>query len=595
MKTGQAITRGLLALAVMSGVAIAPPTPVLAQQATQEPGAPPITVTANRERKSNWRVAETDHVLVYGDGDRSDVARTALNLEKLHFLLSVLMNRVGNDGDKAKLRVYLVDDAAVFDAMDLANVRSQEGPYADIFPPSHYYDPREDGAVLASSRFDQVVHLTNGVTLASLQSYGFDPRTGQLELVLFGSANIDNLPSANAITVTVPADARLYAGYARYFLTTYFPAAYPRWYVDGFGQLFSTVDVGRKGVIDYGRSPQGFGDTMSRYPNLNLRQIFDDSYLQVPDKRSGWTPAAAWLLVHYLTFGPAHKGQLAAYLKAVKQGASHAAAAQVFGDPEQLAGELARYRISKVPYEQMRYPEAMVGAPLVRALTVGQAAFIRGRLELGSRLFVPDAPAPGTDPKAAKRLQARHDKALAAQARWLADLRRDAAGYPRDLDAQLLLTEAECRLGHDVPCQNAAERALKIAPDNAVALSWKGLALAHNAGARSGAERAQALRDARALIVRANRLNNEAPQPLLAYYRSFADVGEVAPDASIDGLIKVVQITPAAPTPRTLLGREYAVRGLAPDAHDMLDPVADGPFDPPEKAAARAALRALGH
>jgi hypothetical protein len=573
-----------------------PTTAGHAQQAPTTPDAAQstITVTGNRERKSSWRLAETDHVMVYGDGDRSDVARTALNLEKLHFLLSVLLNKVGTDGDKGKLRVYVVDDGAVFDAMDLTNVRSQEGPFADVFPPSHYYDPREDGAVLAASRFDQTVHLTNGPSLSSLQSYSFDPRTGETTSVLFGSANIGNLPSANAITVNVPSEARLYAGYARHFLLTYFPAAYPRWYVDGFGQLFSTVDPSRKATIEYGRSPSGFGDTIDRYPNLNLKQILNDTYLNVPEARSGWTPAAAWLLVHYLTFAPARKGQIAAYLAALKQGKSHSdAAAAAFGDPARLAHELAGYRLTKLPYEQMHYPEAMVGAPVVRSLTMGQAAFIKGRLELGSRLFLPPELLPGADQKAAKAMLVRHEKALKAQTRWLADLRRDAAGYPRDLDAQLLLTEAECRLGNARPCLDAADHALAISPSNAVALSWKGLAQAHQAATNPPEVRSAALQAARALIVRANHLDTEAPQPLLAYYRSFADVGETAPEGAVDGLVKVTQITPAAPTPRTLLGREYAAHGLAAQAHEALDPVARGPFDPPEKAAAEAALRSL--
>ena len=584
-----------LFLILLAGIGFSAAGHVSAQQpVTPVAGAQSdITVTATRGRKSNWRVAETDHVIVYGDGGKTDVARTAQNLEKLHFLLAVLLNKINQDDDKAKLKVYLIDDGAEFDAMELANVRVQEGPFADVFPPSYYYDPREDGAVLASSRYDQTIHLTKGVTLSSLQSYSFDQRTGVSESVLFGDANIGNLPSANAITIAVGADARLYNAYAKHFLLTYFPNAYPRWYLDGFGVLFSTVTIPEKGVIEYGRSPSGFGDTIDRYSNLDLRHILDDTYLKVPESRSGWSPAAAWLLVHYLTFAPQRRGQLAAYLAALKQGKSHAEAATVFGDPGKLSRDLTAYRTTKIPYEQMHYPVAMVSTPIIHDLSVGQAAFIKGRLELGSRLFLPPRPSPETDAKRAKVMQARYDHALQNRTKWLANLRADAARYRGDTDAQVLLAEAECRTGNDANCVAAADFALRIAPMQPAALAWKGLAMAHLAAASAIDARVEAIDRARALIVRANRADNEAPQPLLAYYRSYADLGIAAPDSAIDGLIKVTQIVPAAPTPRALLGHEYVERGMAAEAHAMLDPLAAGPFDPPEKSSAEADLRSL--
>ena len=51
-----------------------------------------ITVTGSMTRESkvemsDWRMAETPHVVVFSRGDEETLTRTAHNLEKLHFLV----------------------------------------------------------------------------------------------------------------------------------------------------------------------------------------------------------------------------------------------------------------------------------------------------------------------------------------------------------------------------------------------------------------------------------------------------------------------------------------------------------------------------
>ena len=53
-------------------------------------GETTVTVTGTRSRDakvemSDWRMAETPHVVVFSRGDEEDLIRTAHNLEKLHF------------------------------------------------------------------------------------------------------------------------------------------------------------------------------------------------------------------------------------------------------------------------------------------------------------------------------------------------------------------------------------------------------------------------------------------------------------------------------------------------------------------------------
>ncbi|HWU95161.1 MAG TPA: hypothetical protein VN029_06155, partial [Sphingomonas sp.] len=143
-------------------------TNAVAQDASLPGQDASIVVQGQRDRPSNWRQAETDHLVVISDGSEKELARIAHNLERLHFLLSVLLNRVDQPDNVRKLRITLVGNGAEFDAMDLANLRYSPGPYARAFPAPAYYDPREDGAVFAASRFDQKAVLEQGQSLAGI-------------------------------------------------------------------------------------------------------------------------------------------------------------------------------------------------------------------------------------------------------------------------------------------------------------------------------------------------------------------------------------------------------------------------------------------
>jgi tetratricopeptide (TPR) repeat protein len=171
------------------------------------------------------------------------------------------------------------------------------------------------------------------------------------------------------------------------------------------------------------------------------------------------------------------------------------------------------------------------------------------------------------------------------------EISSEAARFPQELEAQLLLAEAKCRTEDFAACADAADRALSISPENSAALAWKGLAIARQAATERPAQRAAMLKQARATIAKANRSDPNAVLPLLAYYRSFAEAGERAPDVAVDGLSKVVESVPSAPAPRVLLGAELAARGETAWARRTLLPVAAGPYQSPERARAEELLR----
>lgn len=253
----------ILAQTLSAPILLALPLPALAQTAQPQEQ---IVVKGSLERMSDWRVAETDHVIVYSNGPVGELTRIAHNLERLHFLLSILLNRVDQPDDTIKLRVTLVGDAAEFDAMDLKNYRSSQGPFMSAFQLQRYYDPREDGAVMASGRGKSVAYVSPqpqidlGSVVSGLSGGAINPMgSGQAEPVSFATNTDTVRVNSGGIGVPITAEGRIYAGYAQHYLLTYFPAAYPRWYLDGFGELFSTIRIRpENGAIEYGHMPEGY-------------------------------------------------------------------------------------------------------------------------------------------------------------------------------------------------------------------------------------------------------------------------------------------------------------------------------------------------
>ena len=544
-----------------------------------------IVVTGTRQgdgkdmAMSDWRVAETPHLLVFSAGDPDRLRRIAHNLEKLHFLLSVLLNRVDAPDETIKLSVTLIGDYADFNHLGLRNLRWQQGPYPRAFPSELYYDPREDGAVLATTQTDQAVMLQQGISLASLAGLEPDPQTGEMKQTLSGPGGGVEDKGVNEISFAMSAEGRLYAGFAQHYLLTYFPHAYPRWYLDGFGEIFATLAVPREGVIEYGRPPEGVNKVTDWYSRYPLKDVLSGRYLTDKRRVPAWTPYNAWALAHLLFLSDEWKAPLHDYLAAVARGAPPEEAARALGDVERLARELAAYRGRKVPYEQMTYPAERIPPPAIRRLARSEAGYVRGKLELGARVET------GAGPDARK--------AIAERTEWLARLRKNAARYPAELEIQLLLAEAECRSGNNALCLAAADRALAIAPESPQALAWRGIALSQQAAAAPPAERPARLRTARAAIAKANRADTEGVLPLLGFYRSFAQINETPPPVAVAGVAKALDAVPAAPSSRLAFGTALAGRGETREARLVLLPLTHGAHDSPERAKAQALVAGM--
>jgi hypothetical protein len=539
---------------------------------------------SSKVEMSDWHMAETPHVVVFSKGSEEDLQRTAHNLEKLHFLLSALTGRVDDPDETIKIAVTMIGDAGDFEQLRLTDLRWQYGPFPQAFSKTIYYDPREDGPVLAATQSGLSVILQPSVGRPSdrdcdsggepqLASVSHAPSINPVTGAEDWSGMLSQLP-VNEVAFCQSADSRLYSGFAQNYLMTYFPAAYPRWYLQGFGEMFATMVAG-DGFIEYGHLPSGYWQVLDHYNAYPIAEILDGRYLT---GRRSWTPYHAWRLVHLLYFSDEWKPKLLDYLNAMARGEDSASAAAALGDPGELQRAVTAYRRSKLQYERMDFPAERAPEPAIRRLTRAEAGLIRGRLELGARIEVPAEGARD------------YSTALARRAAWLERLRENAQRFPNLIEHQLLLAEGECRAGNPQECLAAADRVLVQGPTDTRALLWKGTALVQLAARAPAAQRQQRLKEARGFIVKANHLDPDGILPLIAYYNSFAAAGERAPDIAVDGLFKIVDSSPAAPGPRLELGEELVSRDLTDAARDTLLPVAKGPFETPEQPAAAALL-----
>jgi len=593
-----------MATIAITGIIALMPLPSWAQ-ARPEPESD-IVVTGARSKLSNWRQAETSHVVILSDGSEAELTRLARNLEWLHFLLSGLIGRSATDDDRIKIHITMIGDVAQFEAMNLRNVRWQQGPFNDLFRIGRYYDPRRDGAFMATTRIDQrVVIERTSVNAESVQSLlgsmaltssdpavkaGLESAIGNIDAMsgMQGSGGPGLTFGENAIEMS--AESLLYAGYAQHFLLTYFPAAYPRWYLDGFGQVFASFAVdGDKGV-EFGRAPSGAMAVMHEFGAFPVKDVLNDAYLTRKPSDTRWTPIHAWMLTHFLLFSDTRRPQLNQYLAARARGEDAATAAAIFGDQTQLVRELKAYFAARKPYLKIAYDGAKIEQPIVRRLRESEAAFVRGRLELGARIVIPPAPPADADPATAKTMNKARDEALDHRARWLNGLRRDATRWPGELQAQLLLAEAECRSGNAAECLAAARRAEAIAPADIRVTVWKANAMVLQAASLAPPERKALLTEARQLIVKANQTDHDAIGPLLAYFDSFARTGEPPSANAILALQAALDEAPAAPETRLELAQALVQKGQDAVARAVILPVAAGAYDSPERPAARALL-----
>lgn len=315
---------------------------------TAPPGqeSAPIVVTGTTDKPdeplSRWKRAEADDVIVYSDGDEAQLRRIATNLEKLHGLLDRLYRVRTRTAEPPRIEIVLFSTAKALRDSGLRNIGADEGPFAKPFVAQRFYDPRTSGAVLAIARADQVIETdTAKANNADCGDTGATDNDGESDAASDCIGKTVNHPP-----VTRSWESILYGAYAQHLMLHYVPNAYPRWYFDGIGAIFSTVNFKHDGSIEYGEQPANLTPILRAYGRLDTAAVITGAYLHTPSTRMDWTPYHAWLLTHFFVMSnlsATDRTQFAQYLNAIDHGLSMAHAAEAFGSMAQLRREVRAY------------------------------------------------------------------------------------------------------------------------------------------------------------------------------------------------------------------------------------------------------------
>lgn len=389
--------------------------------------------------RAEWRRAESPHFVVYGDLQEAEIRGTIEVLEQFDAALRALGN-VAEDKSAPKLSVYIVTKSQL----------------REVYP---------------------------GLSDAVLGFYKSQP-----DLTAFVATNdeVEENLSVNGSRITqtityLAARAIVQHEYAHHFMLQYYPGGYPKWYIEGFAEYFSTLSV-KDGNIDLG----------------------DYSLGRVVSLRDGWTPmrtimgrldkkysadvvndlyAQGWLAVSYFFSTAERQKSLGKYLAAISGGekdldkAMLESTGMTYEQFDTALKEYMRGKITKRQFQGLKYaaPEIRVGlVPAAQARNL--LLDVRIRLELSG------------------------DKAQ--QRRILTDKQKQWAVEPSDSFVQLLAARAEIAFGDAARGRELANAVAQSEPENAEAHYLVGLSLMEE-GRKDETLRAQKFKEARPYFAKA--------------------------------------------------------------------------------------------
>lgn len=426
-----------------------------------------LALLAPAAAQAEWYEASSDHFVVYADDRPEAITRFADELEKFDKAMRVFYPkaRPAATGPANRVAVFVLSGST-------ASVAKLTG---DKFTRG-FYIPRAGGNV------------------------AFVPRV-----------------SARADTYELSGAAVLRHEYAHHFMYTSFPAIFPIWFSEGFGEFWSTVKFERDGSALIGTSPahRAWGLVSGNPLPVDRLVTLTNRKLNIDQREAIY--GRGWLLTHYLMSDPARQKQLGAYMQAINQGESLEKAAEALGDLKELGKALEKYLgRSRLPATRIA-ATALVTAPVkLRKLTAGEVATMAVRVQ--SRA--------GVNEEEAKKV--------------VLEARKAAGPYPDDPGAQVALAEAEYDAGNFALAEAAADRAIAADPKRGEALMYR--AMAKFARAEAGDPKADPWPAVRRAIVAVNRADPEDPRPLMLFYRSFHAADEVPTKNAKDGLAKAYDV-----------------------------------------------------
>jgi tetratricopeptide (TPR) repeat protein len=346
----------------------------------------------------------------------------------------------------------------------------------------------------------------------------------------------------------------LYHEYAHHFMWTLTSRRFPRWFTEGFAEYFASVEFKSNGSIVFGVPATHRAAELAYSRDVPIRTLLEfDGGAGERKKGHDSFYGQSWVLFHYLQTAPERAGQLQEYQQLLATGDTALEAAEgAFGDLDQLEKDMLTYiERSKVTTFIVNAHALKTGTVTVRPLRAAEAEMMP--VVLQSKAGVTQAEAEALLPEA----------------------RRVAARHPNDAAVLAALAEAEFDADNDDEAIAAAERALAIDPQQINAYLQKGYALTRKV--KDAKLPYAAWKDVRSWWVKANKVENDHPIPLVQYYLSFVEPGEKPTKAAIEGLVWAMQLAPFDSSVRWLVANQMILDDRYAEAANVLAPLAYSP------------------
>lgn len=454
-----------------------------------------------------------------------------------------------------------------------------------------YGDEREEVLRDFATRleiFDQGVRTVRGMGDPQLTD------SGRIRIYIFSDfANIDTflgisnargiyLPRVSGTVAFVPKIDRskgeifemtsqtiFFHEYAHHLQLQATSAAIPKWLIEGTAEFFSTAKIEKTGAVRFGTPANHRAYDIFTGRDLPLREMLGDFSGKMTAQQVDELYGRGWLLYHHLNFEPSRRGQIDRYLQLIQQGQPQLAAAEtVFGDLAKLEKELKEYqRRRRLTTLVVDPPPAGAGTIAIRQMSAGEAAIMSVR--------------------------ARSDRGVNSKSAIgvVADARSVAARFPTTAAVLGALAEAEIDARNYDAARAAADRALALNPSDSDSIIIKARALS---GSATQAKATPDWKQIRTLLLRANRLDPDDPEPLMRYYLSFGLAGEAPSPSAVKGLLYAAALVPQARDLR-FLATQQLIRDKQWDAAArMFSSIAYNPHQSAESATnAKAVMAAI--
>ena len=248
--------------------------------------------------QAQWRVAESEHFIVYAEQSERELRNTVGRLERLH---SLMETQFGNNADAPyrKLPIYSVGSERELKTM-FPTIGSNVGGY----------------------------YSANGNNIYAAF------RRGMGEHVL-------------------------YHEYAHHFLYNTSGVRFPSWFNEGFAEFFGASDVDTPNKVKIGYAQPHRLATLNNQRWLPMLNLLSAANRQYSGQERAMFYAQSWLLTHYLITDAQRRAGLDRYLAAVSGGMSETEALQTHlgMTPDELTAALRAYLRGRMPYAEMSVPD----------------------------------------------------------------------------------------------------------------------------------------------------------------------------------------------------------------------------------------------